>query len=52
MTIKELYELAIMQGYEDFEIKLQYQDAGGNYKGSCSIGELDVDIDDKTITIF
>ena len=33
MTIKELYEWAINNGYENEKIFIQYRDEGGDYYG-------------------
>lgn len=43
MTIKELYEEAVEKGMEDYEIRLQYQDGGGCYCGSCYLSETEYD---------
>lgn len=43
MTIKELYEEAVANGAEDYEIQLQYQDGGGCYYGSCTMSEIEYD---------
>ena len=51
MTIRELFEMAVADGYSDFEIKLQYQDDGGCYCGSCYLGEINTDLDSKTVTL-
>jgi len=33
MTVKELYEWAVSQGAENFDIEIQYRDGGGYYTG-------------------
>jgi len=33
MTVKELYEWAVSQGAENFDIEIQYRDSGGYYTG-------------------
>lgn len=43
MTIKELYEEAVANGKENYEIRLQYQDGGGCYSGSCYMSEIEYD---------
>ena len=45
MTIKDLYEEAVKNGKEDYDIQVQYQDGGGCYFGSTYA--LDVEWDDK-----
>ncbi len=42
MTVKELYEWAVSQGAENFDIEIQHRDGGGYYQG------VD-DCDDPTI---
>ena len=43
MTVKELYEWAIKNNAENFDIEIQYRDSGGYYSG------VD-DVDDPSIT--
>lgn len=45
MTIKDLYEWAVKNGVEDFDIEIQYRDGGGYYYGSSSLYESDIEID-------
>ena len=45
MTIKDLYEWAVKNGVEDFDIEIQYRDGGGYYSGSSSLYESDIEID-------
>ena len=33
MTVKELYEWAVANGAEDYDIEIQYRDVGGFYSG-------------------
>lgn len=33
MTVKELYEWAVSQGAENFDIEIRYRDSGGYYRG-------------------
>lgn len=33
MTVRELYEWAVANGAEDFDIEIQYRDGGGYYNG-------------------
>lgn len=33
MTVRELYEWAVANGAEDFDIEIQYRDGGGFYSG-------------------
>lgn len=51
MTIKELYEEAVANGTEDYEIRLQYQDGGGCYSGSCLMEEMEYDELRKEVTL-
>lgn len=45
MTIKDLYEWAVKNGVEDFDIEIQHRDGGGYYYGSSSLYESDIEID-------
>lgn len=51
MTIKELYEIAVAIGIENYKIQLQYQDGGGTYCGSCSMSEYEYDCNTKEVTL-
>lgn len=51
MTIKELYDYARATGRENFRIRLQYQDAGGPYEGSCDMENVTFDATEKTATL-
>lgn len=52
MTIKELYEVAVAIGVENYEIQLQYQDDGGTYNGSCPMSDYEYDCNKNTVTLF
>lgn len=52
MTIKDLYEWAVKNGVEDFDIEIQYRDDGGYYYGSSSLNELDIEIDRLCSTVI
>lgn len=45
MTIKELYEWAIENEVEYYDVQIQYRDGGGYYYGSESLYESDIEID-------
>lgn len=45
MTIKQLYEWAVKNEVENYDIEIQYRDSGGYYYGSSSLYESDIDID-------
>lgn len=51
MTIKELYEVAVANGMENYEIRLQYQDDGGAYEGSCQMSDYECDCNENTVTL-
>lgn len=45
MTIRDLYNWAVANGIEDFEIQIQYRDDGGYYSGTDSCEQSDIEID-------
>lgn len=45
MTIKYLYEWAIENGVEEYDIEIQYCDGGGFYYGTRTLYESDIEID-------
>lgn len=45
MTIRDLYNWAVTNGVEDFEIQIQYRDGGGYYNGTDSCEQSDIKID-------
>lgn len=51
MTIKELYDKAVILGKENYDIQLQYQDGGGSYCGSCPLEEIDYDDRCEEVTL-
>ena len=51
MTIKELYDYARAMGRENYTVRLQYQDAGGPYDGSCEMENVSFDAAEKTATL-
>lgn len=51
MTIKDLYEIAVAIGIENYEIQLQYQDGGGTYCGSCPMSEYEYDCNREEVTL-
>lgn len=51
MTIRELYEYARATGRENYTIRLQYQDGGGFYDGSCEMENVTFDSGEKTATL-
>lgn len=54
MTVKELYKWAQDAGATNAEIRLQYQDGGGVYQGSCEATEIEriVDSNNNIISII
>lgn len=44
MTIRDLYNWAVENGVEDFEIQIQYRDGGGYYSGTDSCEQCDIEI--------
>ena len=51
MTIKDLYEEAVKNGREDYDIRVQYQDGGGCYSGSAYTSDVEWDDTMKEVTI-
>ena len=51
MTIKDLQEVAVVIGMENYEIQLQYQDDGGIYSGSCPMSDYEYDCNKETVTL-
>lgn len=51
MTIKELYEKAVQDGTEDYDICLQYQDGGGSYCGDTDMTDIDYRHDMKEVVL-
>lgn len=51
MTIKELYEEALENGREDYNIRVQYQDGGGFYSDSNYATDVDYDDIEQEATI-
>ena len=52
MTIKDLYEWAVKNGVEDFDIEIQYRDDGGYYYGTSLLNGLDIEIDRLCSTVI
>lgn len=50
MTIKELYEMSLEKGIEDFEIEIQYRDSGGYYDYDSDI-VFEIDCNTNTIIL-
>ena len=51
MTIKDLYEEAVKNGREDYDIQVQYQDGGGCYSGSTYASAVEWDDTMKEVTV-
>lgn len=51
MTVKELYEMTVKYGIENYELRVHYSDDGGFYVGSRPVLSCNIDVDhiDKTI---
>ena len=45
MTVKELYELAVNNDCENYEVEIQYRDDGGYYNGTADLRESEIEID-------
>ena len=45
MTIKDLYEWAVRNNCENYEVEIQYRDDGGYYNGTCDLREDEIEID-------
>jgi hypothetical protein len=45
VTIKDLYEWAVKNGVEDYDIEIQYRDGGGYYYGTSTLYVEDIEID-------
>lgn len=45
MTIKELYEWAVKNGVEDYDVEVQHRDGGGYYYGTSTLYVEDIEID-------
>ena len=52
MTIKELYEWAVKNNCENYEVEIQYRDSGGYYSGTDELAECDIEIDDNGVVII
>ena len=52
MTIKELYEAAKAQNIEDYEIEIEWRDAGGAYDGSDKLRIEDIKANDATRVVL
>ena len=52
MTVKELYEKAVDNGAENFNIELQNQDDGGVYEGTTTMEDFDINEDAEEITLM
>lgn len=44
MTIKDLYEWAIKNNVEDYNVRIQHRDEGGCYCGTDTLYEVDIEI--------
>lgn len=42
MTVKELYEWAVKNGAENFDIEISYRDDGGYYSGADDCLDLEI----------
>lgn len=53
MTIRELYDWAVEQHIEDYDITVAYADGGGFYSGNRYINFCDIEINriDKEVEI-
>jgi len=51
MTVKELYEYMKKQGKEDYQIKIQYRDDGGDYSGEDDEVRCFFDDDNKVVIV-
>ena len=44
MTIKELYEWAVKNNCENYEVEIQHRDDGGYYSGTADLRESEIEI--------
>ena len=44
MTIKELYDWAVNNSCENYEVEIQYRDGGGYYNGTDDLRESEIEI--------
>lgn len=44
MTLKELWQWAIDNSVEDYEISIQYCDGGGYYSGNRDLKEYEIEV--------
>lgn len=51
MTIKDLYEFAKENKFEDYEIEIQYRDGGGSYYGTDTLQLEDIEVQDFAKTV-
>lgn len=49
--VRLLYEEAVKNGREDYDIRVQYQDGGGCYSGSAYASEVEWDDTMKEVTV-
>lgn len=52
MTIKKLYEWAIDNKVENYDVEIQYRDGGGDYYGTDILYESDIRIDRTNIRVI
>lgn len=45
MTIDDLYNWAVLNNVEYYDIKIQYRDGGGSYNGHESLYVEDIEVD-------
>lgn len=53
MTIKELYDWAVKNGYADYNITITYSDDGGFYSGTrdASYNDIEVHCDTREVEL-
>ena len=53
MTVKEFYDYAVINGFENFTVEIQYRDDGGCYRGTESLDKANFNVNRtfETVTI-
>lgn len=52
MTIKELYDAAVANECENYEVRLQYQDDGGWFNGNTGMNDFEIDDDYEEVVLY
>ena len=52
MKIKELYDAAVANKCEDYEVRLQYQDDGGCYSGNTGMNDFEINDEYEEVVLY